>query len=83
MAVDLLNIGSTLGGTIKLVIYLMIGAVVLVGTFFFGKKYKEKKAFNIPVTIFIHVQIIRQGILYMRLVVTLSQHQLVELLHLD
>ena len=53
MALDNSIIGDTLAGTLSLVFWLIGGALLIAGAFFFAKKRKEKMAFNIPVTIFI------------------------------
>lgn len=45
--------GGALGGTIKLIFYLVGGALLLVGTIIFAKWNKERKSYNIPITIFI------------------------------
>ena len=46
-------IGEALGGVMSLIFWLVGGALLIVGAFILAKKLKEKKAFNIPVTIFI------------------------------
>jgi len=53
MAVGTAAVGNAISGTLMIIFWLVIGAVVLVGGFLFYKKRKEKLAFNIPVTIFI------------------------------
>lgn len=53
MDIGMVGLNETLSGTLSLVFWLVFGAVVIIGTFFFGKKRKENMAFNIPVTIFI------------------------------
>ncbi len=53
MAIGDIVIGETISGLIKLVLWLAVGAVVIVGVVFWAKKHKEKQAFNIPCTIII------------------------------
>ena len=53
MAEGSFSIGSTVSGTLMVIFWLFVGAIVLVGGVFLYKKRKEKLSFNIPVTIFI------------------------------
>lgn len=46
-------VGEIFSGTLSLIFWLIFGAIIIIGTFFFAKKRKEAQAFNIPVTIFI------------------------------
>ena len=45
--------GDMISGTIKLIMWLIGGALLMVGAFFFAKKRKQNLAFNIPVEIYI------------------------------
>lgn len=53
MAVGGEAVSSAISGTLSLIFWLAGGAVLIVIALVLGKKYKENKAFNIPVTIFI------------------------------
>lgn len=53
MALDGIVVGETIRGTLNLIFWLVAGALLLVGVFFWSRKRKEKMAYNIPVTIFI------------------------------
>lgn len=53
MAIGGEAVSSAISGTIYLIFWLIGGALLIVGVFFFAKKRKESMAFNIPVTIFI------------------------------
>jgi len=53
MAIGTTVVGEALSGTINLVFWLIGGALLAVGLFFLVKWNKEKKAYNIPVEIFI------------------------------
>jgi len=53
MAIDGSAITNAIGGWIYLVFWLVGGALLIIGAFFFAKRRKMKQAFNIPVTIFI------------------------------
>lgn len=53
MAVGDIAIGEIVGGTLSLVFWLIFGALLLAGAFYFGKKRKERQAYNIPITILI------------------------------
>jgi len=53
MAIGMDAVWDALKGFGMLVFWLVFGAVLLVGVFFFAKYRKQKQSFNIPVTIFI------------------------------
>lgn len=53
MAIGGEAVWSAVSGTVSLIFWLVGGALLMVGAFYFGKKRKESMAFNIPVTIFI------------------------------
>ena len=53
MAIGTSVVSETVSGTISLIFWLVGGAVLIIGAFFLAKKFKESKAYNIPVTIFI------------------------------
>ena len=53
MALGISGYGTAISGTITLIAWLVGGALLIIGAFFFAKKRKESQAFNIPVTIFI------------------------------
>jgi LPXTG-motif cell wall-anchored protein len=53
MAIGTDVVGNALSGTLSLVFWLIAGALLIGGAFFWSKKRKESMAFNIPVTIFI------------------------------
>lgn len=53
MAIGGATVSNALSGTLSLIFWLVLGAILIVGAFFFAKKRKEKMAYNIPVTIFI------------------------------
>ena len=53
MAIGGVAVKAALTGTLSLIFWLVGGALLIVGAFYFGKKRKESQAFNIPVTIFI------------------------------
>ena len=53
MAIGGDTVANAIGGTVSLIFWLIGGALLIVGAFFFAKKRKESQAFNIPVTIFI------------------------------
>ncbi len=53
MAIGGSTVSSAVSGTLSLIFWLAGGVVLIVVALVFGKKYKENKAFNIPVTIFI------------------------------
>ena len=53
MAVGWEAVTGAMGGTLKLVAVLVGGILFIIGLLWWGKKRKERAAFNIPVTIFI------------------------------
>tara|TARA_Y100000310_G_C20701481_1_gene830381 strand:- start:3384 stop:4073 length:690 start_codon:yes stop_codon:yes gene_type:complete len=53
MAIGEATVSGAVSGTIYFVFWLVGGALAIVAAIIFAKKWKEGKAFNIPVTIFI------------------------------
>jgi len=53
MAADISFLGPIIGSVGKVIFYVLIGFVILIAVFIFGRLYKTKKAYNIPVTIWI------------------------------
>ena len=53
MAIGSEVVSNALSGTISLVFWLVLGALLVIAVFFWARKRKENLAYNIPVTIFI------------------------------